>query len=157
MRMYTLLLLLSLLLLLLLLLLLCNIFSLIEYSHEHMLFILCHLLPFSSILFSQLLHFLCAFEWTGAIVRMIFKVLQYSIPYMIIISIVLMGCANAYFILFADLPLSPSSITSDDVFTPVESIGQSLFAVYAVLILSEVQVCVKEHNGNDNHIGNGVL
>jgi hypothetical protein len=66
------------------------------------------------------------------------QVLLYSIPYMCIMALVLLACANAWFILFSDISMSDP--TSDDVFRPNDTIGQTLFNAYNVLMLSEIQV-----------------
>eukprot|EP00048_Salpingoeca_helianthica_P006268 m.96577 g.96577 ORF g.96577 m.96577 type:complete len:1549 (+) comp13947_c0_seq4:32-4678(+) len=84
----------------------------------------------------QVLHFLRAFAWTGGLVRMIFKVLRQSIPYVAIIAIVLVGCSNAFFILTSDLNDSDNELA---VFRRADTLGQSMFAMYLILMLGEFQ------------------
>jgi hypothetical protein len=48
----------------------------------------------------QVLYFLRAFEFAGGLVRMVFKVLYYSGPFLLILLIVLIASTNCYYVLF---------------------------------------------------------
>lgn len=53
----------------------------------------------------EVLHFLRAFEFTGGLVRMVFKVFYYTGPFLLILTVVLIGTTNCFYLLFRWAPL----------------------------------------------------
>eukprot|EP00051_Salpingoeca_urceolata_P016732 m.224040 g.224040 ORF g.224040 m.224040 type:complete len:577 (+) comp18764_c0_seq9:185-1915(+) len=88
------------------------------------------------LLWLQTLYFLRAFSFSGALVRMIFKVLFLSIPYLCVLTIVLLGVTNCFFVLFADLSEQGPDWVS---FTPGDRFYDTFFGVYHTMLLSEVE------------------
>lgn len=78
---------------------------------------------------------------------MIFRVLQLSVPYLLILGLVLMGVANSFMLLFSQLPRShlPNGDVNLDfeshrAFNGGDNIWSILFGVYTSLLLIEYEV-----------------
>lgn len=74
---------------------------------------------------------------------MIFKVLYFSYPFLFILTLVLLGATNAFFILFSELPLPDVGINETvvpDTFLGDQRFYESFFGVFTALILGEFEV-----------------
>lgn len=76
-------------------------------------------------------------QFAGALVRMTFRVFVEVMPYLLLLLIVILGLANAFFVMFSELPPPEDgayqSFSSDDRFP------SSLFGVFHVFMLGEAE------------------
>eukprot|EP00730_Choanoeca_flexa_P003264 TRINITY_DN11346_c0_g1_i2.p1 TRINITY_DN11346_c0_g1~~TRINITY_DN11346_c0_g1_i2.p1 ORF type:complete len:820 (+),score=150.12 TRINITY_DN11346_c0_g1_i2:141-2462(+) len=81
----------------------------------------------------QVLYFLRAYELTGGLVRMVFKVFYYTGPFMMILLIVLLASANCFYVIFSDLDGQDAEamVGADD------SVLQVLFKTFRMLLLGD--------------------
>eukprot|EP00049_Salpingoeca_infusionum_P007130 m.116055 g.116055 ORF g.116055 m.116055 type:complete len:594 (-) comp13589_c0_seq2:1508-3289(-) len=77
----------------------------------------------------EVLYYLRAFEFTGGLVRMVFKVFYYTGPFMLILAIVLIGSANCFYVLFRNV--------ESEVFTPADYFGTAFFKTFKMLVLGD--------------------
>eukprot|EP00055_Hartaetosiga_balthica_P013124 m.65999 g.65999 ORF g.65999 m.65999 type:complete len:1782 (+) comp8174_c0_seq1:61-5406(+) len=79
----------------------------------------------------EILYFLRAFEFTGGLVRMVFKVFYYTGPFMSLLLVVLFGSANCLFVLF-------SSVESEEtLFSIQDSFVTAVFKAFKLLVLGD--------------------
>eukprot|EP00043_Microstomoeca_roanoka_P008232 m.79420 g.79420 ORF g.79420 m.79420 type:complete len:1567 (-) comp14156_c1_seq5:209-4909(-) len=83
------------------------------------------------LLWLEVLYFLRAFEFTGGLVRMVFKIFYYTGPFLFILIIVLLGTANCFHVLF-------SSIAAENaLFSKEDSVFESIFKTFKLLLLGD--------------------
>eukprot|EP00045_Choanoeca_perplexa_P018224 m.282627 g.282627 ORF g.282627 m.282627 type:complete len:1666 (-) comp17752_c0_seq11:672-5669(-) len=98
------------------------------------------------LLWLQIFYFLRAFEATGALVRIVFRVLLLSLPFLCLLLVVMIGSGSCYYLLFAK-ESSPDALPfeSDTTFSNV------LFNAYTIFVLSEMELVLQEFNVETMH------
>jgi hypothetical protein len=104
----------------------------------------------SLLIWMQTLYFLRAYESTGALVRMIFRVLGLSLPFLFILLLVVMASSSAFILLFAREAAEPGDGNSYP-FDRDTSVSNFIFSVYTAFVLSEMETALNElHTGGDH-------
>lgn len=104
----------------------------------------------SLLIWMQTLYFLRAYESTGALVRMIFRVLGLSLPFLFILLLVVMASSSAFVLLFAREAAEPGDGNSFP-FDRDTSVSNYIFNMYTVFVLSEMELALNEFHTGDNH------
>ena len=80
----------------------------------------------------EVLYFLRAFEFSGGLIRMVFKVFYYTGPFLSILGVVLIGSTNCYYVLFSHVPED-----NEDLFNASDEFHDTMFKMFQMLLLGE--------------------
>ncbi len=88
------------------------------------------------------LYFLRAFEFTGALVRMIMQVFVLALPYMFILMIAIFGVTNTFYLLFSTIDGTDEGYT----FHNHDRFYDTLFGIYTTFVLTQMDASIPSLN-----------